>query len=50
MIEEQAIQLLFNYGAMGVMLIWFMFRTEKIIKTNTDVMIEIKTLIKEKLR
>jgi len=29
-------ELLFNYGIAGVMLFWFMFRFESLIKNNTQ--------------
>lgn len=31
-----------NYAFPVVVCLWFMFRTEKVIQSNTDVMIEIK--------
>lgn len=36
--ETEIIDSLFNYGIAGIMLGWFMFRIEKVIKNNTDVL------------
>jgi len=38
--------ILINNGALGVMVAWFMFRIEKVVKNNTEVLI----LVKEKIK
>jgi hypothetical protein len=35
-------QFFLDYGAMGLFLGWFMFRMEKVIKNNTEVLILVK--------
>ena len=43
--SEVLIEKLFNYGVLGVVLAWFMFRAEKIIQNNTEALNSIKFII-----
>ena len=38
--------LLINNGALGVVVAWFMFRMEKVVKNNTEVLISVKDRMK----
>ncbi len=38
---EQYVALLSNFGFPIVMVLWFMIRTEKVIKNNTEIMKEV---------
>ena len=44
MMEEVAM-LVKDYGIQTVMLVWFMFRTEKAIDNNTKAMVEVKATL-----
>lgn len=48
MIED--FSLLANYGAMGIVMAWFMFRMERIIKANTDAINNLTLIVGKKLR
>lgn len=45
MIEEQIIKLIGDYGIQAAMLVWFMFRTEKVIDNNSQQLIKINEVI-----
>ena len=45
MIEGQIAQNIAELGFPIAMCLWFMFRTEKVIKNNTDALAEVKTVI-----
>lgn len=45
MIESEMIQMISQVGFPIAITMWFMFRTEKVITNNTDIMGEIKTLM-----
>jgi len=45
MIEYQA---LIDNGVMGLIIAWFMFRMEKVVKNNTEVLIGVKEHIIKK--
>ena len=42
MIEYQS---LIDNGVLGIIVAWFMFRMEKVVKNNTDVLISVKETI-----
>lgn len=42
------VSILLNYGPMGIILAWFMFRMEKVVNNNTEVLIAVKEKIKGK--
>ena len=46
MIEDTLIKVIGNYGFPIVMCLWFMFRTEKVIKANTEALNKILLRIK----
>jgi hypothetical protein len=45
MIEDTAIVILEKYGIQTLMLLWFMFRTEKVINRNTLALTRIEGVI-----
>ena len=52
MIEEKALDVLLNYGVLGIVVLWFMVfvtkymqRVNKAIENNTIIIKELKTLI-----
>jgi hypothetical protein len=45
MIEEQIFEAFLNYGVLGVVLGWFMFRQEKILKEHTLSVNQLKEVI-----
>lgn len=47
---ETAIQLLQNFGFPIFMVIWFMFRTEKVINKNTEALQHLHETITEAIR
>ena len=46
MIEDQAMNLIGAYGFPIFVCLWFMFRTEKIIKANTEAIINLTAKMK----
>jgi len=50
MIENDLVQIISSVGFPIVVCLWFMLRTEKVIKANTTALNEITTLIKSKLK
>jgi len=46
MIDEQLVQLISTVGFPIVVCLWFMFRTEKVIKANTEALIGIMSHLK----
>lgn len=47
MIEEIALKIITEQGLLGIILGWFMFRYESIIKSNTRAIIDLKSTIHE---
>ena len=45
MFEEEAITLIAQYGFPIFMCLWFMFRTEKIIKANTEALLSLSDIV-----
>lgn len=45
MIETTLLSAIGDYGIQAVMLIWFMFRTEKALKNNTEAMNKVNLAI-----
>jgi len=43
--ESEIIKAVGDYGIQAVMLIWFMFRTEKSIQANTNALNDLRTVI-----
>lgn len=41
-------QAFIDNGVMGVVIAWFMFRMEKVVKNNTEVLIAVKEKIKKR--
>lgn len=46
MIDEYILEVFVNQGVLGVLVVWFMFRMEKVIKNNTEVLYATKEAIK----
>ena len=46
MIEENILNVISNYGFPIFMVLWFMFRTEKIIKSNTEATERLSDMVK----
>ena len=46
MIEETGMALIANYGFPVFMCLWFIIRTEKVIKANTEALIRIRERLK----
>jgi len=46
MIDDYIIEIFINQGVLGVLVVWFMFRMEKVIKNNTEVLYATKEVIK----
>lgn len=46
MIEELTADMIGTYGFPVFVCLWFMFRTEKIIKANTEAIINLSSLMK----
>jgi hypothetical protein len=49
MIEGEAISLIQTVGFPIFVVIWFMFRTEKVLKANTEAILNLTKLIGDKL-
>ncbi len=47
MLEETIITLISNVGFPIAITLWFMFRTEKVIKDNTDTMLKVSLLLEK---
>lgn len=47
--EMEAVELLKSYGFPIVVALWFMFRTEKILKNNTDAINNLINLLQAKM-
>lgn len=43
--EADLLQLLGDYGIQTAMLVWFMWRTETVIKNNTEVLIIVRNMM-----
>lgn len=50
MIDDYIIEIFINQGVLGVLVVWFMFRMEKVIKNNTEVLYATKEVIKNERR
>ena len=46
MIEEQILKVVLENGLLGLVVCWFMFRNEKLIKSNTEALISMQNIIK----
>lgn len=46
MMIEEVINILINNGILGVVLMWFMFRMEKVVKNNTEILSQVKIKLK----
>jgi len=48
MIEEEIFKMFANYGVLGLICLWFMFRMEPLIKNNTKALVAVNDKMRKK--